>query len=64
MKKHSFKVSQALALAASMPLLMACSGEMPQTGENYRSSEHALTGSIEVKGRITSPTGIVAAGRS
>lgn len=58
MKKHSFKVSQALALAAaSMPLLMACSGEMPQTGENYRSSEQALSGSIEVKGRITSPTG-------
>ena len=58
MKKHSFKVSQAMALmAASTPLLLACSGEMPQTGENYRSSEQALTGAIEVKGRITSPTG-------
>ncbi len=57
--KKSFKIWQACAVAvASAPLFVACSGEMPQTGEGYVSSQsQALAGSIEVKGRITSPTG-------
>jgi hypothetical protein len=58
MNKHSFRLWQTSALAlAAAPLLLACSGQMPTTGEDYHSTEQALTGSLEIKGRITSPTG-------
>jgi hypothetical protein len=63
MNKHSFNIWRACAAAVAVsPLLVACSGEMPQTGESYRSSEQALTGAIELKGRITSPTGVPLSG--
>jgi Carboxypeptidase regulatory-like domain len=58
MKKRNFKVWRTCVVAlTATPTLLACSGEMPTTGESYRSSEQALSGSLEIKGRITSPTG-------
>ena len=64
MNKQSSRVWQACAgLLVSAPLMLACSsGQMPETGEGYASSEQALTGSLQITGRITSPTGVPLSG--
>ena len=63
MNKPRFGVLSActgLALASTL-ILGACSGEMPGD-ESFDASEQALTGTLQIQGRITSPTGVPLSG--
>lgn len=57
MKLHQLEISKRSALFSIVcAQLLACSGEMPAE-EGVDFSEEALTGTLTVRGRVTSPTG-------
>lgn len=57
MKWHKFGISRrSVVVGAACVQLLACSGEM-SGDEGVASDEQALAGTLQIRGRITSPTG-------
>jgi hypothetical protein len=63
MKKHIFKTWYARfgAAIACAPFVLACSGEM-MGDEEVGTLQESLTGTLEIRGRVTSPMGVPISG--